>query len=54
MCRSRRVTLFAICVSAALVQGWIVLKVYAVGVWILYLGIVGAVPFLLLNQGNRI
>ena len=26
-----------------------VLKFYAVGVWLLYFGIVGAIPFLLLN-----
>ena len=42
--------LFAFCWLAALVQGWIVLKVYASWVFLLlYLGILGAIPFLLLN-----
>jgi hypothetical protein len=40
---------FALCVLAALVQGWVILKFYAVGVWLLYVGVVGAIPFLLLN-----
>jgi hypothetical protein len=31
------------------VQGWIVLKFYALGTWLIYLGIVGAIPFLILN-----
>jgi len=49
MSRSRRVTLFVICLLAAITQGWIVLKFYAIGVWLLYIGIVGAIPFILLN-----
>jgi hypothetical protein len=49
MGNSRRIALFAICVLAAFVQGWIVLKVHAVGIWLLYFGIVGAAPFLVLN-----
>jgi hypothetical protein len=49
MSKSRRVALFTVCLLLAFVQGWIVLKVYAVGVWLLYFGIVGAIPFLLLN-----
>ena len=40
---------FALCTLAAFVQGWVVLKFYALGVWLLYFGIVGAIPFLLLN-----
>lgn len=44
-----QVTRFALCALAALLQGWVVLKFQALGVWILYLGIVGAIPFLLLN-----
>ena len=49
MKRSRKLTLFTVCVIASFVQGWIVLKVYSVGVWLLFLGIVGSIPFLLLN-----
>jgi hypothetical protein len=42
--------LLALCQLAALIQGWIVLKVYAAWVLILlYLGITGAIPFLMLN-----
>ena len=49
MTRLKKVTTFAICVVASVAQGWIVLKVYSVGAWLLYFGIVGAIPFLLLN-----
>jgi hypothetical protein len=49
MSRSRRVALFTVCLLATLVQGWIVLRVYSVGAWLLYFGVVGAIPFLLLN-----
>ncbi len=47
--KSRRTILFALCVLASFLQGLIVLKVYAVGVWLLYFGIVGAIPFMLIN-----
>jgi hypothetical protein len=49
MNRSRKIRLFAICACVAFVQGWIALKVYSVGFWILVPGLIGAVPFLLLN-----
>ena len=50
MRRSRKIALFAFCVLLAFVQGWIVLKVYASWVVVLlYLGIIGAIPFLMLN-----
>ena len=45
-----RPTLFGLCLLIAFVQGWIILKVYASWVLVLlYLGIIGAVPFLMLN-----
>jgi hypothetical protein len=41
---------FALCLLAAFVQGWIVLKVYASwALVLLYLGILGAIPFMMLN-----
>jgi len=46
---SRQIGLFTLCVFAAFVQGWIILKSYAFGIWLLYVGIVGAIPFLILN-----
>ena len=46
---SRKIALFAVCLLAAFVQGWIVLKVHALGIWLLWFGIVGAIPFLLIN-----
>jgi hypothetical protein len=49
MSRFRPVALFTICLSAAFAQGWIVLTFHSAGVWLLYLGVVGAIPFLLLN-----
>jgi hypothetical protein len=49
MKKSTKIALFAVCVFSSFLQGWITLKVYAVGVWLLYFGIVGAIPFLLLN-----
>jgi|ERR1700677_1434763 hypothetical protein len=49
MTRSRRIWLFALCVAGSFLQGLIALKVYAVGIWIIWFGIVGAVPFMLLN-----
>jgi hypothetical protein len=49
MTRSRRIWLFALCVAGSFLQGLIALKVYAVGIWIMYFGIVGAIPFLFLN-----
>jgi len=50
MSKSPRVALFAVCLLAAFLQGWIILKVYAIWVvWLLYLGIAGAIPFLILN-----
>jgi len=39
MNKSKKIVLYAACVSASLVQGWIVLKFYAVGVWLMYFGI---------------
>jgi hypothetical protein len=30
-------------------QGWIVLNFYKAGEWLMYFGVVGAIPFLLLN-----
>jgi hypothetical protein len=47
----QRLRLGSICVAIAFVQGWIILKM-APGLLVntcLYLGIVGAIPFLLLN-----
>lgn len=42
--------LFALCLLAAFVQGWIVLKVHASWVLVLlYLGTVGMIPFMMLN-----
>jgi hypothetical protein len=49
MSRFRPVALFTICLSAAFAQGWIVLTFHSAGVWLLYFGVVGAIPFLLLN-----
>ena len=50
MSRSHKLTVFAFCVLVAVVQGWIVLKFHSIwGLGLLYLGVVGAIPFLMLN-----
>ena len=49
MGKSRRAALLTICFLAALMQGWVILTFHAVGAWLLYFGIAGAIPFPLLN-----
>jgi hypothetical protein len=49
MRNSERLGLAAICVAIAFAAGWIGLKWYPFGIWFIYLGIAGAIPFLLLN-----
>ena len=45
---SRR-DLIPLCVVAAILVGWIGLKWYPFGIYVLYLGLPGAIPFLLVN-----
>jgi len=47
--RSGKIKLFVICALVAFVQGWIALKVYSIGFWVLVPAFIGAIPFLLLN-----
>jgi len=50
MKKSTKIALFALCVFSSFLQGWITLEVHTVGVWLLYFGIVGAIPFLLSTE----
>jgi len=50
MTRSRNLILFSVCVGVSIVQGWLLLKVWSVGVWQLCLDIFGPAPFLLLGS----
>ena len=49
MKRFGKVTLYAICVCVAFVQGWIVLKVHTIAFWILVPELIGAIPFMMIN-----
>lgn len=41
--------LFSFCILAAFIQGWIVLKSDSFGMLVLPFGILGAIPFMMLN-----
>jgi hypothetical protein len=49
MNKSERIRLGTICIFTAFVLGLVSLKVYPLPAWFLNLGIVGSIPFLLLN-----
>jgi hypothetical protein len=46
---SEKLRLAAICLAIAFAVGWIAIKSTTFGLWAMYLGIVGVIPFLLLN-----